>query len=263
MKIEPFKLSPSRAKDYIQCPLLYKFKSIDKLPTLPTIEAVRGTHIHAILEHIFHQPPANRTIQAAIEQIWPQWDIMLKENPKYSEQIEDVGKISNENECRNQYYDSVITRLENYWKLENPVTLTNVTGMEMYLQTPFDDTVTLNGFIDRVEEVTSAGIRISDYKTGKKPAPAYELDALYQLYFYALLWLKKNGSLPTQLKLLYLGDAKTLVDAPNSNAIAEFEQDLQKLVSQIKDSIQTDTWEYKPSKLCDWCNFHDKCPGFS
>ena len=31
-------LSPSRASDFLQCPLLYRFRSIDRLPERPSVE---------------------------------------------------------------------------------------------------------------------------------------------------------------------------------------------------------------------------------
>ncbi|MDQ1691837.1 MAG: putative RecB family exonuclease, partial [Pseudonocardiales bacterium] len=35
-------LSPSRAADFKTCPLLYRFRSIDRLPEKPTRDATRG-----------------------------------------------------------------------------------------------------------------------------------------------------------------------------------------------------------------------------
>ena len=43
-------LSPSRAADFKQCPLLYRFRAIDRLPEVPGRAQVRGTLVHAVLE---------------------------------------------------------------------------------------------------------------------------------------------------------------------------------------------------------------------
>src|SRR5665648_317747 len=45
-------LSPSRASDFMQCPLLYRFRVIDKLPQVPSAAAARGTLVHAVLERL-------------------------------------------------------------------------------------------------------------------------------------------------------------------------------------------------------------------
>ena len=41
-------LSPSRAGDFKQCPLLYRFRAVDRLPEKPTKAQVRGTVIDAM-----------------------------------------------------------------------------------------------------------------------------------------------------------------------------------------------------------------------
>src|SRR6266705_4580212 len=41
-------LSPSRAADFKTCPLLYRFRSIDRLPEQPTADQARGTLVHAV-----------------------------------------------------------------------------------------------------------------------------------------------------------------------------------------------------------------------
>jgi putative RecB family exonuclease len=54
-------LSPSRAADFLTCPLLYRFRVIDRLPEAPSQAMARGTLVHAVLERLFDQPAANRS----------------------------------------------------------------------------------------------------------------------------------------------------------------------------------------------------------
>ncbi|NUP20980.1 MAG: DUF2800 domain-containing protein, partial [Streptomyces sp.] len=51
--IAPASLSPSRASDFMQCPLLYRFRVIDRLPEKPSAAATKGTLVHAVLERLF------------------------------------------------------------------------------------------------------------------------------------------------------------------------------------------------------------------
>src|SRR5262244_143201 len=51
-------LSPSRAADFMVCPLLYRFRVIDRIPELPSPVAARGTVVHAVLERLFDLPAA-------------------------------------------------------------------------------------------------------------------------------------------------------------------------------------------------------------
>ncbi|MFE7455246.1 PD-(D/E)XK nuclease family protein, partial [Streptomyces griseus] len=57
--LPPSSLSPSRASDFMQCPLLYRFRVIDKLPEKPSEAATRGTLVHAVLERLFDAPAAD------------------------------------------------------------------------------------------------------------------------------------------------------------------------------------------------------------
>ena len=59
-------LSPSRAGDFLQCPLLFRFRSIDRLPSAPTTATARGTLVHAVLERLFDLPAVERTPQQAV-----------------------------------------------------------------------------------------------------------------------------------------------------------------------------------------------------
>ena len=61
----PTSLSPSRAGDFMQCPLLYRFRVIDKLPEKPTAAATRGTVVHAVLERLFDAPAGERSAPRA------------------------------------------------------------------------------------------------------------------------------------------------------------------------------------------------------
>ena len=61
----PSALSPSRAADFMTCPLLYRFRVLDRLPEPPSPAATRGTLVHAVLERLFDEPASGRTPQAA------------------------------------------------------------------------------------------------------------------------------------------------------------------------------------------------------
>ena len=53
-------LSPSRASDFKQCPLLYRFRAIDRLPEPPSTAQLRGSVVHAALEQLY-APARGRT----------------------------------------------------------------------------------------------------------------------------------------------------------------------------------------------------------
>ena len=81
----PSSLSPSRASDFLTCPLLYRFRVIDRLPERPSPAATRGTVVHAVLERLFDLPAAERTPAAAHDMVVPQWERLLEEEPELAE----------------------------------------------------------------------------------------------------------------------------------------------------------------------------------
>jgi putative RecB family exonuclease len=82
-------LSPSRASDFKTCPLLYRFRSIDRLPETPTRDATRGTVVHAVLEHLYDLPAADRTLDRALASVTPQWQALLAERPELAQLFPD------------------------------------------------------------------------------------------------------------------------------------------------------------------------------
>src|SRR5260370_10427796 len=78
----PPSLSPSRAGDFLTCPLLYRFRVIDRLPEPPSPAAARGTLVHAVLERLFDEPAAGRTALAARGLLQPEWQQVLSGEPQ-------------------------------------------------------------------------------------------------------------------------------------------------------------------------------------
>jgi putative RecB family exonuclease len=74
-------LSPSRAADFKTCPLLFRFRTIDRLPEIPSADQVRGTLVHAVLERLFDLPADERTPEAAAALVAPEWERLVEQEP--------------------------------------------------------------------------------------------------------------------------------------------------------------------------------------
>src|SRR5947199_5345468 len=75
-------LSPSRAADFKTCPLLYRFRTIDRLPERPSVDMARGTLVHAVLERLFDLPAGERTLAAAAGMVAPEWERLRVDRPE-------------------------------------------------------------------------------------------------------------------------------------------------------------------------------------
>ena len=72
----------------MQCPLLYRFRVIDRLPSPPSPAAARGTLVHAVLEELFELPAPQRQLPTALSLLEPQWGQLVEQDPALAEMVE-------------------------------------------------------------------------------------------------------------------------------------------------------------------------------
>jgi putative RecB family exonuclease len=248
-------LSPSRAADFKTCPLLYRFRSIDRLPEQPTADQARGTLIHAVLERLFDLPGGDRTPARAGELVQPQWLRLVEEHQELAALFAD-GSGSEE------FLTSARDLLTGYFAVEDPTRLSPA-ERECLVTTEVDDgRLLLRGYVDRLDVSPGGDIRVVDYKTGGAPREAFEARALFQLKFYALVLWRTRGVVPKVLRLLYLKDAEICDYAPDIEELDRFERTLIALWAAIEKAIETRDFRPKPSRLCGWCAHQALCPAF-
>src|SRR6201997_603909 len=78
-------LSPSRASDFKQCPLLYRFRAIDRLPEPRSPAQLRGSLVHAALEQLYGLPAAERVHATALALVEPAWAQVVAAEPDLAE----------------------------------------------------------------------------------------------------------------------------------------------------------------------------------
>ncbi|MFF0066241.1 RecB family exonuclease [Streptomyces sp. NPDC005279] len=254
---QPTSLSPSRASDFMQCPLLYRFRVIDKLPEKPSEAATRGTLVHAVLERLFDAPAAERTAPRAKALIPGQWDRLLETKPELGELF-----AADAEGVRLAGWLSEAERLvERWFSLEDPTRL-EPAEREMFVETELESGLRLRGVIDRVDVAPTGEVRIVDYKTGKAPRPEYSEGALFQMKFYALVIWRLKDVVPRRLQLVYLGSGDVLTYDPVPADLERMERKLLALWDAIKQATESGDWRPRPTKLCGWCDHQEVCPEF-
>ncbi|HEV8054974.1 MAG TPA: PD-(D/E)XK nuclease family protein [Nocardioidaceae bacterium] len=248
-------LSPSRAGDFMQCPLLYRFRVLDKLPEAPSPAALRGTVVHSVLERLFDLPAGDRTPEQAATLLQPAWEELAEAEPELTSmfQAEGADLATWLEQCRGL--------LERYFTLEDPRRL-EPAEREVYVETLLESGLQLRGYIDRVDVAPTGEIRIVDYKTGKAPGEHYEAKALFQMKFYALVLWRTRGVLPRMLQLVYLGSGEMLRYAPEERDLLATERKVLALWAAIKRATETGDWRPSRSRLCDWCDHQAICPAY-
>ena len=150
-------LSPSRAGDFMSCPLMYRFRTIDRLPEAPSADALRGTVVHKVLEDLFDLPALDRTPEQAADMLVPRWDALLQAEPELAEMFGGEGPdlATWMTTCR--------AVLDSYFTLEDPTRL-EPADRELYVEALLDSKLLLRGFVDRIDVAPDGRIRVVDYK---------------------------------------------------------------------------------------------------
>lgn len=250
-------LSPSRTNDYLQCPLLFRLRTVDRLPEAPSAAASRGTLVHAVLERVFDEPAGQRTPGLAHELLGPAWDAMVERDPALTDLLATEGGLDG-------WFERATALIDTWFTLEDPNRL-EPAEREMWVRTELDvdgTVLELRGVIDRLDVAPDGALRVVDYKSGRSPRPGYESSALFQMRFYALALERVRGRLPAMLQLVYLGDGQILRRSPSATEVASTENRIRSVWSGVRSAASSGTWPTRTSRLCDWCSFRSLCPAF-
>lgn len=250
----PPALSPSRANDYLQCPLLFRFRVVDRLPEPPSAAAARGTLVHAVLEHLYDAPRGERTLAAAQALLPREWDRLVEAEPRYADLVASEAAAG-------AWLDGAGRLLGTYFTLEDPNRL-QPEARELRVETRLEDGPLLRGVVDRLDVAPDGALRVVDYKTGRSPRPGYESSALFQMRFYGLVLWRERGVLPRMLQLVYLGDGQVLRAEPQVRDLELTEQKVRAVWGSIERSARSGRWEARRTPLCGWCAHRAVCPVF-
>ena len=247
-------LSPSRAGDFMTCPLLFRFRTIDRLPSPPSSAATRGTLVHAVLERLFDLPAGERTPDAAASLLQPEWERLLADEPEVAGLFDDAAALD-------AWLTSAKALLDAYFALEDPRRY-EPAERESYVEVVLDGGLRLRGIVDRLDAAPDGRLRVVDYKTGRSPGEAFEGKVLFQMKFYALVLWRTRGTIPALLQLMYLGDQQVLRYQPDEADLLATERKLLALWAAIERATQLRSFPANRSRLCDWCDHQSLCPEF-
>ncbi len=245
-------LSPSRAGDFMTCPLLYRYRSIDRLPQSPSSAAVRGTLVHAVLERLFDLPAGERTPAQAATMLAPEWERLKEAEPEVADLFTDEAELAT-------WLTTAKALLDGYFTLEDPTRL-DPAEREAFVEVVLPGGLRLRGIVDRLDVSPSGDLRVVDYKTGRSPGEHFEGKALFQMKFYALVLWRTRGVVPRRLQLMYLGDREVLAYSPDESDLLATERKLLALWEAIDRATKARDFLPRVSKLCDWCDHQALCP---
>ncbi|MCW2813643.1 MAG: hypothetical protein JWN84_1098 [Nocardioides sp.] len=251
-------LSPSRAADFLSCPLRFRFRTVDRLPEPPSVDAMRGTVVHQVLEDVFDLPAPERTperAQSMVDEVWAQ---VVLDDPEAAEMFDDDGSDGPDVVA---WLLSCRESVRRWFDLEDPRRI-EPAERELYVETLLDSKLLLRGFVDRVDESPDGALRVVDYKSGRSPREGFETKALFQLRFYALALWRTRGVVPRVLQLVYLGNSEVITYEPDEQALLATERKVEAVWAAIQHAEQTGDYQPQRSALCGWCAHQAICPAW-
>ena len=254
----PKKLSPSRAKDFMQCPKLFYYKTILKLPDPATIHTAVGVLAHHGMEKIFDHPREERTADNAVPYVREHW-LELSEKEDYKVLADELGEDGVE-----EMLVGAERHVRSWFDIERPWNF-DPEERELYLQATVAGVI-VHGFIDRLDLVGVDETRryiISDYKTGKVPKDRYLDETFFAMKVYALLLHKTRGEAPSDLRLVYTvnGERDDIRRIKVTQAmLRSTEQKISGVWKAIEAAARKGEFIPSESVLCGWCRFETMCP---
>ncbi|MCL2434747.1 MAG: PD-(D/E)XK nuclease family protein [Lentimicrobiaceae bacterium] len=296
-KLTGFKYSPTSLNTYIQCPLQFYWKHIEKITTPELFDesnesAIIGTIIHAVLEEIFTQ----------LQQKSAQFATILSEYAKNIDEVlfrafknqpelahEDIfqGKLFLAHQIVKKSILDYIKVIQEEWK----VSIYQIIGTETSLITEVsvgESKLCFSGKADRIE-MRDNKVTILDYKTGKVEATKLQCKAekfdtifstsdhpqLFQLLSYTYLYQNNTHSTLVQtaeiqcgivaFQELYKQSSQYIHYAEidkekilTPELLQEFEHHLKLLFSAILDEKIAFSQTHD-TKNCEFCDYKTIC----
>lgn len=233
------------------CALAFRLSAIDRLPEPPSPHAAKGTVVHRALQLLmWEEEPSGRTPEAAR-------DKLARSVPEVLEDEEYAG-LALDGDERAEFVADAARLLDNYFALEDPRQV-RVLGTELRLSVEIGS-LKLSGIIDRLEMDEAGELIVTDYKTGRAPAIAYEQARLGGVHFYAFLCEQVLGRRPARIQLLHLREPLAISTVPSDQSIRGLRQQTLAVWAAVEQACAREDFRPRPGRLCGHCAYHDYCP---
>lgn len=246
--------SHSRLSTYETCPLKYKLQYIERPEVVKEegIEAFLGKRVHEALEKLYRDLRYSRLITAD--------ELLNYYNAQWSKNWNDSVAIAKKDLTANNYKDTGIKCIRNYYQRHTPFENGVPIGIEEKITFPLseDGGYTIQGYIDRLDRTKDKIYEIHDYKTSGSLPLQEHLDDDRQLALYEIGIRKKYPDV-REVKLIwhYLMFDMELSSERTSEQI----EDLRKETVALIDTIEADKeFKHRESNLCGWCDYWAYCP---
>ena len=77
----------------MQCPLMFRLRTVDRLPEPGSLATHKGTVVHGVLERLYDLPVSERRVEVALELLPGQWESHREKSPEVMGLFEDPTQV--------------------------------------------------------------------------------------------------------------------------------------------------------------------------
>ncbi len=263
--------SVSQIQVYMQCPLKYRYRYVDKIPTsefVETTDTLLWTLVHESLQNLYNSINVFK-VPTKEEFISDYYALREKKEKETSE---------NWWEILNHHTDLTIDDFKRRWEMylsryydkHAPFDDIQVISTEKQISFQLADWINFLWFIDRLDKIWDTFV-INDYKTNKN-LPTEEKDQYVEQLTLYWLWIQQKyakyfKNLKAKLYFLHfdIEDEREITQ----NKLDEIKAKYVNIIKEIEQNkLQYAMWSKKifeanQSSLCAWCDYQSVCPLFS
>lgn len=263
--------SVSQIQVYLQCPLKYRYRYIDKIPTpefVETTDTLLWTLVHESLQNLYNSINIFK-IPTKEQFIADYYNLRSK---KEKETAENWWEILNHHsdltiDDFKRRWEAYLSR---YYDKYSPFKDIQVISTEKQISFQLDEWINFLGFIDRLDKVWDTFV-INDYKTNKN-LPTEEKDQYIEQLTLYWLWIQQKyakyfKNLKAKLYFLHF-DIEDERDITQEK-LNEIKNKYLNIIREIEENkVHYAMWSKKifqanQSSLCSWCDYQSICPLFS
>ncbi|MBT9174896.1 MAG: hypothetical protein DDT22_00561 [candidate division WS2 bacterium] len=231
------KLSFSRLDLYLQCPLKYKYRYIDKIKEKPSPYAAFGLSIHRTIQQFFTHPEGVPTIYDLYNYLEASW---VREG--YTSPKEEASFKENAKKMLTKFYQDNIF---NYLK---------ACTVEQYFEVHTNDFI-INGYIDQVNKRGNT-YEVVEYKTSKNGKSMEEAEKDLQIATYHLAFKSIYGFPPNQVIYYNVRSGVKL----GIKVTPQMEEFVMQSYKDIASGILAERFHFQVGIHCHWCDYQKICP---
>ena len=237
-----FELNPSKLQCYIDCPLQYRFRYIDKRPERRAFgPTALGRTVHKALREFYALEPQKRTIDNLLHLLRKSWDGAGYRSAKEAEEA----------------YARAEDMLRRYHAGTDPQKHRVVAMESKFSHARAGEGLLITGRVDRIDIDEDGEYVIVDYKTGRFGEDDIALNESLPLSLYAIAVSATLGKDVNRIAIEHLSSGRRAVTNRRPERLV---QDWTKVTTLANAMRPGGEFPAKPGSLCRWCDYLVACP---